>query len=124
MINKKEKYMRNYYISLISSILVYIILSVIVDLNEIIDLSGNLLVYIIVSFIYYLAIKNSLQSYFSKKISEIDSEFKEKKAKYNKSKYENIKFLMPKFYGKWYKNTILLYIILLIVFVIIYFYKM
>lgn len=124
MINKKEKYMRKYYISLISSMLVYIILSVIVDLNGIIHLKSNLLVYFIVSFIYYLVIKNFLQSYFSKKISAIDSEFKEKKEKYNKKKYDNIRFLIPKFKDKWYKNTFLLYIILLIAIVIIYFYKM
>lgn len=124
MINKKEKYMRNYYISLISSMLVYISLSVIVDLNEIIDLRGNLLVYFIVLFIYYLVIKNFLQSYFTKKISRIDSGFKEKEEKYNKEKYDKIRFLIPKFKHKWYKNTFLLYIILLIGIVIIYFYKM
>lgn len=114
MSDMKEKLIKRYYVSLILSLLIYFVVMFILSKTGVFIISENIIVFLIITVLYYLIVKNALAGFTKKKIYEIEPELKPDE----NTKLEQLKGMMPR--TKWYKNTTLIYLLLMLTFVVVY----
>lgn len=110
----KDVLIKRYYRNLVLSLLIFPILILANNFFGFVSFKQNVFIIFIAFILYYMIIKNILQNYYTKKICEIDEEYKIKEEERKKAKKERIKVMLPIFDKKWYRNTTLIYIIILL----------
>lgn len=121
MENNKDKIIKRYYKVLIGVILLYLVVSMILQYLNIINIFDNKIFYLFFTLLYYLIVKNLLSNYFKGKIYDIDPDIKKREYDKNQQKKDKLISIGKVIQGsKLYKSKTFIYVIVLIIIFLIF----